>query len=134
MQWFIDIITNPYIVFKGIPFAAPPVGNLRWAPPQEPAKWEGVRQCFKYLAAPVQPGPEENPRVDDLYSKEWSVDTTLQLNEDCLYLNIWTPAKKQTKNSLYIFGFLVAVGKLVMLRKWNLTVNELLAAALLLLQ
>ena len=34
-------------VFKGIPFAAPPVGNLRWAPPQEPAKWDGVRQRFK---------------------------------------------------------------------------------------
>ena len=81
-------------VFKGIPFAAPPVGNLRWAPPQEPAKWDGVRQCFKYLAAPVQPGPEENPREDDVYAKEWSVDTSLQLNEDCLYLNIWTPAKK----------------------------------------
>lgn len=79
-------------VFKGIPFAAPPVCNLRWAPPQEPAKWDGVRQCFKYLAAPVQPGPEENPREDDVYAKEWSVDTSLQLNEDCLYLNIWTPA------------------------------------------
>ena len=96
-------------VFKGIPFAAPPVGNLRWAPPQEPAKWEGVRQCFKYLAAPVQPGPEENPREDDVYAKEWSVDTSLQLNEDCLYLNIWTPAKK-TDEKLPVYFWIYGGG------------------------
>ena len=96
-------------VFKGIPFAAPPVGNLRWAPPQEPAKWDGVRQCFKYLAAPVQPGPEENPREDDVYAKEWSVDTSLQLNEDCLYLNIWTPAKK-TDEKLPVYFWIYGGG------------------------
>ena len=96
-------------VFKGIPFAAPPVCNLRWAPPQEPAKWDGVRQCFKYLAAPVQPGPEENPREDDVYAKEWSVDTSLQLNEDCLYLNIWTPAKK-TDEKLPVYFWIYGGG------------------------
>ena len=96
-------------VFKGIPFAAPPVGNLRWAPPQEPAKWNGVRQCFKYLAAPIQPGPEENPREDDVYAKEWSVDTSLQLNEDCLYLNIWTPAKK-TDEKLPVYFWIYGGG------------------------
>ena len=96
-------------VFKGIPFAAPPVGNLRWAPPQEPAKWDGVRQCFKYLAAPIQPGPEENPREDDVYAKEWSVDTSLQLNEDCLYLNIWTPAKK-TDEKLPVYFWIYGGG------------------------
>ena len=96
-------------VFKGIPFAAPPVGNLRWAPPQEPAKWDGVRQCFKYLAAPVQPGPEENPRENDVYAKEWSVDTSLQLNEDCLYLNIWTPAKK-TDEKLPVYFWIYGGG------------------------
>ena len=96
-------------VFKGIPFAAPPIGNLRWAPPQEPAKWDGIRQCFKYLAAPVQPGPEENPREDDVYAKEWSVDTSLQLNEDCLYLNIWTPAKK-TEEKLPVYFWIYGGG------------------------
>ena len=96
-------------VFKGIPFAAPPVGNLRWAPPQEPAKWDGVRQCFKYLAAPVQPGPEENPREDDVYAKEWSVDTSLQLNEDCLYLSILTPAKK-TDEKLPVYFWIYGGG------------------------
>lgn len=96
-------------VFKGIPFAAPPVCNLRWAPPQEPAKWDGVRQCFKYLAAPIQPGPEENPREDDVYAKEWSVDTSLQLNEDCLYLNIWTPAKK-TDEKLPVYFWIYGGG------------------------
>ena len=82
---------------------------MRWAPPQEPAKWEGVRQCFKYLAAPVQPGPEENPREDDVYAKEWSVDTSLQLNEDCLYLNIWTPAKK-TDEKLPVYFWIYGGG------------------------
>ena len=50
---------------------------------------------------------EENPREDDVYAKEWSVDTSLQLNEDCLYLNIWTPAKKTDEKLpvyFWIFG------------------------------
>ncbi len=100
-------------VFKGIPFAAAPVGNLRWAPPQEPKKWEGTRQCFKFSPAPVQPVPEENPKENDLYAKEWSVDTTLQVNEDCLYLNIWTPAKTIQENLpvyFWIYGGAWQVG------------------------
>jgi para-nitrobenzyl esterase len=67
--------------FKGIPFAAPPVGNLRWREPQPVEGWEGVRECLSYGPACPQPdasgltggGPE-------------------QLSEDCLYLNVWTPA------------------------------------------
>ena len=40
--------------FKGIPYAAPPVGRLRWMPPEDPARWEGIRQCDTYGPAAVQ--------------------------------------------------------------------------------
>lgn len=63
-------------VFKGIPFAAPPVGDLRWKAPQSAPKWEGVKQTTKYAPAAFQGG---NPPSGK--------------SEDCLYLNIWTPAK-----------------------------------------
>lgn len=93
--------------FKGIPFAAPPVGKLRWAPPQPAAKWEGVRECYKFSAVPVQPGATPTPPDDDLYGKEWCVDTELEYNEDCLYLNVWTPARRADEKLpvyFWIFG------------------------------
>ncbi len=93
--------------FKGIPFAAPPVGKLRWAPPQPAAKWDGVRDCYKFSAVPVQPGATPTPPDDDLYGKEWCVDTELEYNEDCLYLNVWTPARKADEKLpvyFWIFG------------------------------
>ena len=79
--------------FKGIPFAAPPVGNLRFAPPQPPAPWEGTRFCGEFSPIPVQPSPERNPSPDDIYAREWSVDPDIPVSEDCLYLNVWTPAR-----------------------------------------
>ena len=63
-------------VYKGIPFAAPPVGDLRWRAPQPAAKWEGVRMADKFAPGPIQGG---NPPSGK--------------SEDCLYLNVWTPAK-----------------------------------------
>ncbi|MEM8734961.1 MAG: carboxylesterase/lipase family protein [Planctomycetota bacterium] len=59
--------------FKGIPYAAPPVGDLRWRPPQEPQAWEEVRECDKF-------GPKA------LQNKK-----TEGQSEDCLYLNVWRP-------------------------------------------
>ena len=84
--------TNARItVFKGIPYAAPPVGELRWRAPQPPAKWEGVRDCYEYGPIAMQTGPGLDP--DAFYSKEWHVDPEVPMSEDCLYLNVWTPAK-----------------------------------------
>jgi para-nitrobenzyl esterase len=68
------------MIYKGIPFATPPVGDLRWRPPQLPAAWQGVRKANAFAPACMQTGvsmPGETPP---------------RTSEDCLYLNIWTPA------------------------------------------
>ncbi len=78
-------------VFKGIPYAAPPVGELRWRAPQPPLSWEGVRDCYEFGPIAMQTVPGTNPHA--FYSKEWHVDPDIRMDEDCLQLNIWTPAK-----------------------------------------
>lgn len=79
------------ISYKGIPFAAPPVGKLRWKAPQPAADWEGVRDCLEFGPIAMQNIPGLNK--DDIYTREWNVDPEIPMSEDCLYLNIWTPAK-----------------------------------------
>jgi para-nitrobenzyl esterase len=65
-------------VFKGIPYATPPVGELRWRAPKSPQRWHGVRRAVTFGAACAQdPALGGNPRPQ---------------SEDCLYLNVWTPA------------------------------------------
>ena len=77
--------------FKGIPFAAPPVGKNRWRAPQPCQKWEGVKECYKFAPISVQNTPGLGT---DVYCKEWHVDPQIDMGEDNLYLNVWTPAKK----------------------------------------
>lgn len=69
--------------FKGIPFAAPPVGDRRWRPPAPPAAWQGVRDATHYGAACIQP----TPGVPNIYSADLGATS-----EDCLTLNVWTPS------------------------------------------
>ncbi|MBQ3919345.1 MAG: carboxylesterase/lipase family protein [Oscillospiraceae bacterium] len=76
--------------FKGVPFAAPPVGDLRWRAPQPCKNWDGIRDCFEFAPIPVQDTPGIG---DDVYCREWHVDPQIPMGEDCLYLNIWTNAK-----------------------------------------
>lgn len=71
-------------VFKGIPYAAPPVGELRWQAPQRPPRWEGVRKADEFGARCMQ-----SDRLGDIDP------LNPRMSEDCLYLNIWTP--KRTK-------------------------------------
>ncbi len=75
-------------IFKGIPFAAPPVGELRWKAPQPAKRWTGVLKCEKFSASPMQRKP-----VPFMMWTEEFITPPENLSEDCLYLNIWTPAK-----------------------------------------
>lgn len=77
--------------FRGIPYAKPPVGELRFRGPVPAEPWEGVRECLEFGAIPVQDIPGEDP--EEFYAKEWHVDSKILMDEDCLYLNVWTPAK-----------------------------------------
>ena len=77
--------------FKGIPFAAPPTGKNRWRAPQPCENWAGVRECFRFAPISMQWIPGLG---DDIYCREWHVDPEIAMGEDCLYLNVWTNAKK----------------------------------------
>ena len=85
-------------VYKGIPFAAPPVGKNRWRVPQPAEDWEGVRDCYTYAPAALQQIPLVD--FDNMYVKEfWSAG--LDMSEDCLYLNVWTPAKSAEERARF---------------------------------
>jgi|WetSurMetagenome_2_1015567.scaffolds.fasta_scaffold17652_3 para-nitrobenzyl esterase len=71
--------------YRGVPYAAPPVGELRWEPPQPAKPWDGVRRCTEYSLEPAQ-YPARNP-----------------VSEDSLYLNVTTPAKKVTEKLPVMF-------------------------------
>jgi para-nitrobenzyl esterase len=77
--------------FKGIPYAAPPVGNNRWRAPQPVQDWQGVWKAYTFSPVPMQVRQE----LDDnnIYTREWAVEPDIAMDEDCLYLNVWTPAK-----------------------------------------
>ena len=81
---------NPgYSIFKGVPYAAPPVGEKRFAPPQKPEAWEGVLDCSRWPNTCIQ-----SEGSFGFYQKEFYPEPK-QMDEDCLYLNIWTPAGNQ---------------------------------------
>src|SRR5436189_4441894 len=76
---------NPDVrVFKGIPFAAPPVGPLRWRAPQPVAHWDGVRKADQFGPRCMQGGPGGN---------RGGAAAPPATSEDCLYVNVWTTAK-----------------------------------------
>ena len=77
--------------FRGIPFAAPPEGENRWRAPQPCESWDGVRDCARFAPISMQWIPGLG---SDIYCREWHVDPEIPMGEDCLYLNIWTGAKK----------------------------------------
>jgi len=87
-------------VFKGIPFAAPPVGELRWKAPQPIKPWSGVKDCIQFAASPMQ----FDPVPFMCWSEEFLIPKK-PIDEDCLYLNVWAKNTATKKPVLvYIYG------------------------------
>jgi para-nitrobenzyl esterase len=79
------VLTNGIVSFKGIPFAAPPVGALRWKAPAPVTPWTGVKEASTYGPSCMQ---------DPAFAKIFGAPPAI--SEDCLYLNVWSPAKTAT--------------------------------------
>lgn len=88
-------------VYKGVPYAMPPVGELRWRAPQPVHPWQGEYVADKFPPIEIQVQPGSNP--DDFFTREINpTGTECVMSEDCLYLNIWTPAHT-TRDNLPVY-------------------------------
>jgi para-nitrobenzyl esterase len=93
------LVEDGIAVFRGIPFAAPPVGDLRWKAPQLVQSWDGVFKADKFAPASIQP------------PVPWMGE--IKTSEDCLFLNVWTPAKSKKEKlpvMVWIYGGGFAMG------------------------
>ena len=114
------------VIFRGIPYAAPPVGELRWKVPQEPAPWRDVLDCtaFKKCASQMV---AENWTIPSPYGEESMLRREEKPQEDCLYLNIWTsfssiekPSKQPVLFVIHGGGFECGSGAIPILDGKNL--------------
>ena len=87
------------IIFKGVPYAEPPVGALRWKRPQPKTPWTGVRPAVEFSSKAHQ----ADLTREGFYAKEFYTDEKIERSEDCLYLNIWAPADAQPGDKLPVF-------------------------------
>jgi para-nitrobenzyl esterase len=96
------VVDDGVAAYKGIPFAAPPVGELRWRPPQPVARWTGVRQAAEFGADCMQGrfGPPPAP----------GAPAARVPSEDCLYLNVWSPASAAPKAKLPVMVWIYGGG------------------------
>lgn len=94
-------------LYRGIPFAAPPVGDLRWHPPQPVVPWKGVLAASHFSARCMQAerGSAQLPAGIGTIGALWDEPGTSTMSEDCLYLNVWTPAKSADEKRAVIVFF-----------------------------
>ena len=100
--------TEGVTVYKGVPFAAPPVGELRWKAPQVVTPWDGIKTCDTWPAMPAQDKSGNKPGVS-FYGDEFYFDSDrdVPVSEDCLYMNIFVPngalTEKNAKYPVYFY-------------------------------
>lgn len=90
--------------YKGIPFAAKPIGPNRWRAPQPCPDWEGELYAADFGPIAMQANCAGDP-AKDIYAREWAVDAELPMSEDCLYLNVWAPADGRKNMPVYVWYF-----------------------------
>lgn len=110
--------------FKGIPFAAPPTGENRWRAPQPAEDWEGIYNAYAF--APVSMQVRQEIDDNNIYTREWAVEPDIAMSEDCLYLNVWTPAKDPSEKLPVFVWYFGGGSRLVILPRWSLTESVLL--------
>lgn len=109
------VADDSVVSYKGIPFAAPPVRDLRWRPPQPAAAWTGVRQaaefgadCMQARFGPRPPASGTPPAPSARPSPAASPERTP--SEDCLFLNVWTPANGALGAKLPVMFWIYGAG------------------------
>ncbi|XP_023564443.1 liver carboxylesterase 1 [Octodon degus] len=102
---------QPVSVFLGVPFAKPPLGSLRFVPPQPPEPWKYVKNTTSYPPMCSQ-DPEASQFISDFYTNR-KESISLKHSEDCLYLNIYTPVDVRKKSSLPVMVWIHGGGNVV---------------------